>query len=138
MGLHDPPEALPSASEAPARSFGVDALGILSHDLNNALSVILTTSASLLRREPADQMTHRQLELIQRSALRIHELTEELTDAVAVELGQIEFKLAPLEAGEVLAEAVAAAQSLAAQRSLLYSGAAEAFWIRGDRVRLQR
>jgi signal transduction histidine kinase len=139
MRFHDPAEGPPPpVPETRARSFGAEALGILSHDLNNALSVILTSSASLLRREPADQTTHRQLELIQRSALRIHELTEELTDAVAVDLGQIEFKLAPLEAGEVIADAVAAAQSLAQQRSLRFSGLREAHWIRGDRSRLQR
>lgn len=139
MGFQDPPgDPSPSAPERPGQRFGVDALGILSHDLNNALSVILTSSSSLLRREPHDRTTQRQLELIQRSALRIHELTEELTDAVAVELGQIEFKLAPLDACEVIGEAVAVAQGLSGQRSLRFSSLQGACWIRGDRTRLQR
>jgi signal transduction histidine kinase len=136
MGILDPPTGAPAPGSR--EGFEAEALGNLSHDLNNSLSVILTSATSLLRREPPDPTTHRQLELIHRSALRIHELTEELTDAVALELGQIELKLVPLDAGQLLAEAVTLAQKLATQRSLRFSGGAGPLWIRGDRLRLQR
>lgn len=116
----------------------IEALGNLSHDLNNALSVILTSSTSLLRREPADQTARRQLELVHRSALRIHDLTEQLTDAVAIRSGQLDLKLASLETGQVLHEAVETAQRQAPQRSLRLSGGDGTLWIRGDHLRLQR
>jgi signal transduction histidine kinase len=116
----------------------MEALGNLSHDLNNALSVILTSSTSLLRREPADPTAQRQLELVHRSALRIHVLTEELSDALAFESGQLELKLAPLEARQVMQEAVEAARQLAKQRNLRLEGGDNPLWIRGDLLRLQR
>jgi signal transduction histidine kinase len=116
----------------------IEALGNLSHDLNNALSVILTSSTSLLRREPADEATRRQLELLQRSARRIGDLTEELNDAVAIGSGELDLKLASLETGQVLQEALETAQRLAPQRCLRLSGGDGPLWIRGDHLRLQR
>src|SRR5579872_1516806 len=101
MGVSGPSKdassAAPSTVSGTAREeLSTEALGSLSHDLNNALSVILTSSTSLLRREPADPTTRRQLELVRRSALRIHALSEELNDALAVDSGQLELKLAAL------------------------------------------
>jgi len=124
--------------EGSRQQLSIEALGNLSHDLNNALSVILTSSTSLLRREPVDQTARRQLELVHRSARRIHDLTEELTDAVAIGVGQLDLELASLEAGQVLHEAVETAQRQAPQRSLRLSGGDGSLWIRGDHLRLQR
>ncbi len=117
----------------------LEALGNLSHDLSNALSVILTSATSLIRREPPDQTARRQIELVHRSALRIHALTDELNDAVAIGSGQLELKLAPLEIGQVLREAVETARERAPKRNLCFSGGGDdSLWIRGDRLRLQR
>jgi signal transduction histidine kinase len=140
MGIPDLPAggSSPPSSKGSREEFSTEALGNLSHDLNNALSVILTSSTSLLRRQPADQTAHRQLELVHRSALRIHDLTEELTDALAVESGQLELKLAPLETRQVMQEAVETAQQLAKQRNLRFRGGDNPLWIRGDLRRLQR
>jgi signal transduction histidine kinase len=140
MGIPDLPAggSLPTSSGGSGAQIPIEALGNLSHDLNNALSVILTSSTSLLRRESVDQTSHRQLELVHRSALRIHDLTEELSDALAVESGQLELKLAPLETRQVMQEAVEMAQQLAKQRHLRLRGEDGPLWIRGDLLRLQR
>ncbi len=132
------PSAPSQAAEGSRERLPTEALANLSHDLNNALSVILTSSTGLLRRQPADPTGHRQLELVHRSALRIHDLSEQLTEALSIESGQIELKLALLEAGQVMQEAVEAARQLAAHRSLRLSAGPGPLWIRGDHVRLQR
>jgi signal transduction histidine kinase len=140
MGIPDlaPGGSSPPSSKGSGGEIPMEALGNLSHDLNNALSVVLTSSTSLLRREPVDQTAHRQLELVHRSALRIHDLTEQLNDALAVQSGQFELKLAPLETRQVMQEAVEAAQQLAKQRTLRLRGGDSPLWIRGDLLRLQR
>jgi signal transduction histidine kinase len=61
-----------------------------------------------------------------------------LSDAVAIGSGQLELKLAPLEIGQVLHEAVETARGLAPKRSLQLSSGEGPLWIRGDHLRLQR
>jgi signal transduction histidine kinase len=131
------PSAPSQAAQGSRETLPAEALANLSHDLNNALSVILTSSTGLLRRQPADPTAQRQLELVHRSALRIHDLSEQLTEALSIESGQIELKLALLDAGQMMQEAVEAARQLTAHRSLRLSAGPGPLWIRGDHVRLQ-
>lgn len=95
-------------------------LGIVAHDLRNPLSTILMQARLLRplgvesswrgRRDPAHA--------IERAALRMNNLIEDLLEVTRAEAGQLSSQPGPLPAAQVLADAVEAQAALAAAASI--------------------
>jgi PAS domain S-box-containing protein len=94
-------------------------LAIVAHDLRNPLTNILIQAQLLRRRAPApDQRSRNPAETIERSALRMNHLIQDLLDVTQMEAGRLAIERAWLPTGEVVAHAIEAQKWLAISRSL--------------------
>jgi signal transduction histidine kinase len=96
-----------------------EVLAIVSHDLRNPLSVILTGAATQIGRAPADdfgRLVRKQAETIQRSAQRMSRLIDDLADISSIEAGRLAIERALEDPGAIVHETADAFQTAAAER----------------------
>lgn len=114
-------------------------LAVLSHELRNPISTILTGIESLRRRIPNDESLHRSLDVVERSARLQTRLVDDLLDLSRVNQGKIRLNLEPLELGGVVRTTCLAFQDQAAKSDLSLSiNADEPLWVSADFDRLQQ
>ncbi|MFN2426377.1 MAG: ATP-binding protein [Candidatus Binatia bacterium] len=115
-----------------------DVLGVVAHDLRSPLFGILVQVALLRLRgaESGPLQTH--VDSIECSATRMKRMVEDLLDVARMEAGQLSVELARVPAGQLVADSLAAHQSLAASFSieLRLEVDAELGDVWGDRDRL--
>jgi signal transduction histidine kinase len=80
-----------------------EVLSAVSHDLRNPLGTITLGTTLLLNQYGHEPRARRPLEMIQRSAQRMQDLLERLTDLAGVQGGHLELDLAPIHATELVA-----------------------------------
>ena len=94
-------------------------LGVVAHDLRNPLNAILLNSDLLKRRatEP-ERRSQKQFDGIRKAALRMNRLIQDLLDVMRLESGHLAIERQPVAVGELVAEAIEAAQQAAADASI--------------------
>jgi len=94
-------------------------MGVVAHDLRNPLGTILM-QAELLRRAGGEQdrSYRRSSDTIERAALRMNRLIEDLLDVTRMEAGHLAIERARVSATQVVSESVEAQKALAASASL--------------------
>jgi signal transduction histidine kinase len=99
-------------------------LAVVSHDLRTPLSVILMNIGVLLKARPwkDEQRSSRQLEFVQRSAIRMRGMIEDLLDAASIESGQFSMKLKQLAVAPLVSEALGTLRPLAEGKSVQLAG----------------
>ncbi len=103
-----------------------DLLAIVSHDLRNPLHAIYMAATFLLdvlpeESEVADiDLSRRQAEVIRRSARRGNALISDLLDVTRIEDGRLTVNALPVDAEELLTEAVNEARPMAQQKDLQF------------------
>jgi len=98
-----------------------DLLAVVSHDLRNPLSSILTSAALIARRAPtgeAGARTRKHTEIIQRSVERMDRLIGDLLDLASIEAGALSIDRRVHEAAPLLREALEAQGPIARERSI--------------------
>ena len=96
-----------------------DVLAIVSHDLRNPLSTILTSTGRLLESlEDERSPTRAPLERCQRAARRMTRMISDLVDAASLETGTLSLEQKENELGRVLVDAIDLLQPLADARHL--------------------
>jgi signal transduction histidine kinase len=113
-------------------------LGVVSHDLRNALSTIVIAADSLKDPHLSRELGSRAVEAISRAAARMNRLISDLVDVHSVEAGQLRLDIVPTDAQSVVDEVVATFDMQAAARGLALRTevAAEPLLVRGDHHRL--
>ncbi len=111
-------------------------LALLSHELRNPLTPILTSARLLEGRVNAD--ARHDLDVIVRQVKHLVRLVDDLLDVSRVARGAVTLSMAPLDLATVVARAVEATEPLFKERHhrLEISVPAERFTIDGDEVRL--
>lgn len=121
-----------------------DVLSVVSHDLRNPIAAIHAGASTMLRRlstgAPPEPLQRRSLELIQRTALRMDRLIEDLLDASRIEAHELRLSSSPQDTGRLIGEVVEIEQLLAAKKSIALSvSVAEPLpLVLGDRDRLHQ
>lgn len=92
-------EALKSLDEAKTRFFNS-----ASHELRTPLTLLLGPLEDLLGRADWDEDTRRQLQLMQRNALRMHKLVNSLLDFAAIETGRVKPHRLPVDLAAITRE----------------------------------
>jgi PAS domain S-box-containing protein len=96
-----------------------DVLAIVSHDLRNPLSTILTSTGRLLDLISSEGALMRApLERCQRAARRMTHMISDLVDAASLETGTLSLELGDDELGRVISDAMDLLQPLADARKL--------------------
>ena len=120
-----------------------DVLAVVSHDLRNPLNAVQMSATFLLDLLATPGTTppfEQQLKAINRAATRANRLIGDLLDVSRIEAGTLAVERSPLEAGQVLAEAVEDQRGLAAEKGLTlkchWSG--EPARIAGDKERISQ
>lgn len=95
-------------------------LAIVSHDLRNPLGVMLMNLAVLLKARGGEERrkARKQLDAIQRSAIHMIRMVEDLLATASIEAGQLSVEQRRLHASPLISEAIDALQPLAARKSL--------------------
>jgi PAS domain S-box-containing protein len=121
-----------------------DLLAVVSHDLKNPLSAILMGVNALVKisdLDTDDSGMRPHLARIERSAVRMHHLIEDLLNSASIEAGRLSVVPAPLNLATVVSEAVEA-QRLIAERKYIHvihvESPAELPAVTGDAGRLQQ
>lgn len=116
-----------------------DVLALVSHDLRSPLGTILM-GADLLAQTTEDSSAIRRLRIIERAALRMSRLVEDLVDVARLEAGKMTLRLEPLDVAAVVAEVREALEPQALERSArMESDIPSAIpRVRGDRDRIVR
>lgn len=114
-----------------------EVLGIVAHDLRNPLNAILLQT-QLMRRLRGSHGTRDPSGAIERAALRMNRLIQDLLDVTRMEAGRLSLSRDRVDAGQVIQESAEMHQPLAASALLKLevesSGPLPAVW--GDRDRL--
>jgi signal transduction histidine kinase len=98
-----------------------DTLSAISHDLRNGLNTVLTAASLLLRSLPPDgegRRDRRHVEAIRRSAERMNRLIGDLLDVASIESGRLFVEPRREPVRSIVAEAIAASQDQAVEKSL--------------------
>ncbi len=118
-----------------------DVLAVVSHDLRNPLNTIQMSASFLLElletpdsKPPFEQ----QLKAVNRAAARANRLIGDLLDVSRIEAGTLAVEKPPIDAAQVLMDAVEDQRALAAEKDigLTQSWTGEALKIGGDKERL--
>jgi PAS domain S-box-containing protein len=114
-------------------------LAVVSHDLRNPLGTIQLSTATLLIHLAGDPH-RRQLEIIQRSCLRMEHLIEDLLDMSSIAAGRLSIATRPELADDLVREAAELHHSLADERGidLVRGGAADGVSVECDRQRVMQ
>ncbi|WP_437718477.1 PAS domain S-box protein [Sorangium sp. So ce448] len=102
-----------------------DFLAIVSHDLKNPLSAILTAAALLMRTLPADEqgaLDRRKAEVILLAAQRMLRIIGDLLDVAAIEAGRLSIEKRRHAAGALVGDAIEMERTLATQKHLVLEG----------------
>jgi PAS domain S-box-containing protein len=103
-----------------------DFLAVVSHDLRNPLSSILTAAALLLTAFPASEqgaLDKRKAELILRAAQRMLRIIGDLLDVAAIEAGRLSVETRRCTAGALVRSAVEMEHGLASAKPLVLESA---------------
>jgi signal transduction histidine kinase len=113
-------------------------LGVVSHDLRNALSTIVIASETMQDPQLSRELGTRGLAAITRAAARMNRLIADLLDVHSVEAGRLSLKIAPTDARSVVDEVVGVFAAQAAARGLALQTELpdETLVVRGDHHRL--
>jgi PAS domain S-box-containing protein len=95
-----------------------DVLNVVAHDLRNPLGTILLQGGLLRRQLERDRHPTKPVDVIQRAATRMNHLIQDLLDVARMEGGRLSIAQAHLPAQQVLAEVIAAHETLATSRHL--------------------
>jgi signal transduction histidine kinase len=98
-----------------------DVLAIVSHDLRNPLSTILTSTERLLTRSSDD--ARQSLERCQRAAQRMTRMISDLVDAASLETGTLSLDRREHDVGRVVQDALDLLQPLAEARGISLAAA---------------
>ncbi|HET8646195.1 MAG TPA: ATP-binding protein, partial [Vicinamibacteria bacterium] len=113
-----------------------DFLAMLSHELRNPLSPILT-ALQLMRLRPGAEVVERERSVIERQARNLTRLVDDLLDISRVTRGKVELARRPVELAEVVARAVETASPLLEERwHALTVSVPEGLAVVGDEHRL--
>jgi PAS domain S-box-containing protein len=94
-------------------------IGVVAHDLRNPLSTILTQLWALRRRgAEAERRSPKPAQVIERAAMRMNRLIQDLLDIAIMESGQLTIERARLSASGLIVEAVDMQRPLASASSL--------------------
>jgi two-component system sensor histidine kinase/response regulator len=132
-------ETLKQRAEAATRVRD-DVLATVSHDLKNPVGTIYTSASLLLDMPLPPDAQRRQLEIIQRTALRMDHLIRDLLDVSRMEAGRFTVEAQPESVNSLITEArelhatVAAAQ----QVELMQEGLGDDVTVQADRERVLR
>ena len=113
-------------------------LAVVSHDLRSPLAAIELTTRLLRTHCGTDARARQHLDVIERSALRMERLTEDLADSAAIRRGQLSLRIAIELVDDVVAECIVTNQVLAAEKhvELVHVGALPGVAIECDRRRV--
>jgi two-component system, chemotaxis family, CheB/CheR fusion protein len=113
-------------------------LAMLSHELRNPLSPVLTCVAALRLVEPGTEQASRMLDMIERSTNHLTRLVEDLLDVTRITSGKIQLQRVPVELVGLVSAAIADARLAFERRALRLETRLPAgeLWIHGDPVRL--
>jgi chemotaxis family two-component system sensor kinase Cph1 len=115
-----------------------DVVAIVSHDLKNPLSMILTATA-LIRKDVDQIRAAAMVDRIQDAVSRMNRLISDLLDLAKIEAGGFAVHVSRCDAAELVAEAIAFLAPLAEERGIALKGApAPEMHVMGDRDRLQQ
>ncbi|HTB75131.1 MAG TPA: ATP-binding protein [Polyangiaceae bacterium] len=115
-----------------------DVVAIVSHDLKNPLSVILTATR-LIQKGIEPTRGTAMVERIQDAVSRMNRLVSDLLDLGKIEAGGFAVHLARCDAEEVVADAIALFAPLVEERGIVLEGAvAPDTYVMGDRDRLHQ
>jgi len=92
-------------------------LATLAHELRNPLAPIRTGAFLLLSREPLDPETTKIYDLIYRQAAHMARMVDDLMEVTRIEQGKVSLRKEPVDAGEVMAHALAVCKPLAQERN---------------------
>jgi signal transduction histidine kinase len=98
-----------------------DIVRIVSHDLRNPLTAVHIAAAQLLRGAPEDESGRRLRQhaaLIQRSAGRMQQLLDDLTDFGSVEAGRLAVSVGPEDPRSLIEDACAGLQVTASDKQM--------------------
>jgi signal transduction histidine kinase len=96
-----------------------EVLGIVAHDLRNPLNgILMATRLQGRGRGEAERRSRRPGEIIERSALRMKRLIEDLLDVTRLEAGRLSVDAAGVDAEPILSDSVHAQEGIAAAASL--------------------
>jgi light-regulated signal transduction histidine kinase (bacteriophytochrome) len=115
-----------------------DMVATVSHDLRNPLSLISMTLGTI-RRDPGQIRTGVMVDRIETAVSRMTTLISELLDLARIEAGAFRIEPVPVDAVELVGDAVAQFVPLAEERGIaLVKGEAPTAQIRADRGRIQQ
>jgi signal transduction histidine kinase/DNA-binding response OmpR family regulator len=123
-----------------------DVLAIVSHDLRNPIHAIYMASSFLLDVIPEDEadataaLARRQAQVMRRSAQRANALIGDLLDVTRIEAGRLTVSAQPVDAADLLTEAMHDAAPLAEQKGLRLTSVVPADLprVRADRGRVSQ
>ena len=92
-------------------------LGLVAHDLRNPLGTIVT-AAALLRRVGETPRSRRPIDAIERAAIRMNRLIQDLLDVTRMEGGTLPLEPGAVETRQLIADCLDAQQELATSASL--------------------
>ena len=96
-----------------------EVLGVVAHDLRNPLNSVLMALRLLQRpHQQPERRSQKPVEVIQRSAMRMNHMIEDLLDVVRMEGGHLRIEQASVDAASTLSEFVEAQKPLALSKSL--------------------
>jgi signal transduction histidine kinase len=109
------------------------------HDLSSPAQVILGLSELLLEHQVLEPMVRKQLEQLHRSAITVTALITDLTHGFSLDDTEA-LELARLDLDELVSSVIERMRLLADAKDmkLVFFGDAEASWVEGDPVRLER
>jgi len=93
-------------------------LGFVAHDLRNPLGTIVTATALLRRRHVDTGGSRRPVDAIERAAIRMNRLIEDLLDVTRMEGGILAIEPAAVKTREAIADCIDAHRDLAVSASL--------------------
>jgi PAS domain S-box-containing protein len=113
-------------------------LGVVAHDLRNALSTVVLAADALQDGDVPEEIRSKGLSVIPRAARRMNRLISDLLDAHSLDAGRLRLSPLPLDPASVVADVVEAYAPEAAARglALLTDVQDPPPLIRGDRHRL--
>jgi signal transduction histidine kinase/ActR/RegA family two-component response regulator len=113
-------------------------LAMLAHELRNPLAPIRNATELLRRAAPADRSVAFAVDVVGRQLDQLTRLVDDLLDVSRITLGRVNLKLAPVELGEVVAQAVEMVGPLFAgkRHTCTVVPAGEPLPVSGDRARL--